>query len=115
MSKITVKYLSIILSIYVLSKIFDTIDIDSVPALLFMGLSLLIVNMILKPILHLLTFPITIITLGLFTFVVNAWTIMLADFFVPGIEIGSFLNALVCALTITVVNHLLVGFSKKDN
>lgn len=114
MSKIAIKYLSIVLSIYALSQIIDTIEIGSIPSLLFLGLSLLLVNMILKPILHLLTFPFTIITLGLFTFVVNAWTIMLADFFVPRIEIGSFLNALLCALVITVMNHVLVGFNKKD-
>lgn len=55
-----------------------------------MGLVLLLVNLVLKPILLLIALPFNILTLGLFSFVVNAITIMLAAGIVPGISMGGF-------------------------
>lgn len=107
MTKLLLKYLSNVLAIYLLSLIIHTIHIRSIPALLVMGLILLIVNLLLKPLLLLITLPFSILTLGLFTFVVNAWTIMIADYFVPGIYMGGFLNSLLAALIIIIINHVL--------
>jgi len=72
-----------------------------------MGLVLLVVNFILKPILLLITLPVSLLTLGLFSFIVNAWTIMIADHFVTGISMGGFLNSLLAAFVIVIVNHML--------
>jgi len=72
-----------------------------------MGLVLLAVNFILKPILLLITLPVSLLTLGLFSFIVNAWTIMIADHFVTGISMGGFLNSLLAAFVIVIVNHML--------
>jgi len=98
MSKLILKFFSIILVIYLLSLLIDTIVIGSFPSLLIMGIVLLIVNLLLKPILYLITLPVSILTLGLFTFVVNALTIMIADRFVPGISMGGFFNSLILHL-----------------
>ncbi len=107
MTKLFLKYFSIILTIYLLSMLIDTIYIGDNTALLIMGLVLLIVNLLLKPLLLLITLPFSILTLGLFTFVVNAWTIMIADYFVPGIHMGGFLNSLLAAFVIVILYHLL--------
>lgn len=107
MVKLAVKYLSIIVSIYILSMAIDTIMIYETDALLIMGVVLLIVNLVLKPILLLVTLPFNIMTLGLFGFIVNAWTIMIADHFVYGISMGGFFNSLLAALVIVVIQHLL--------
>lgn len=115
MKRILLKYLVIIVSIYGLSMIVDSIRVDNVISLMFLGCSVLLVNMIIKPVLHLLALPFTVITFGLFAFVVNAWALMLADFFVPGIELGSFWNALISALVITVANHFLISITKKES
>lgn len=64
MTKLLVKYLSIILTIYLLSLIFNTIQIGSISALLIMGLVLLAVNLILKPIFLLIALPLNLLTLG---------------------------------------------------
>jgi len=72
-----------------------------------MGLVLLVVNFILKPVLLLITLPVSLLTLGLFSFIVNAWTIMIADHFVTGISMGGFLNSLLAAFVIVIVNHML--------
>lgn len=106
MSKLFVKYVSILLAIYLLSLVSHTVYIGSIPALLIMGLVLLIVNLILKPVLLLITLPVNLLTLGLFSFIVNAWTIMIADYFVTDISMGGFLNSLLAAFLIVIFNHL---------
>ncbi len=107
MSKLFIKYISIIIAIYLLSLVIPTIYIGSISALLIMGLVLLVVNFILKPILLLITLPVSLLTLGLFSFIVNAWTIMVADHFVTDISMGGFLNSLLAAFVIVIVNHML--------
>ncbi|WP_349948681.1 phage holin family protein [Lacrimispora sp. BS-2] len=106
MSKLFIKYISIILTIYLLSFVSQTVYIGSIPALLIMGLVLLLVNFILKPILLLVTLPVSLLTLGLFSFIVNAWTIMIADHFVTDISMGGFLNSLLAAFIMVIFNHL---------
>lgn len=115
MTKLFMKYISIILTIYLLSFILDTIRIGSIPSLLIMGLVLLVVNLILKPILLLITLPFSLLTLGLFSLIVNAWTIMIADHFVTNISMGGFLNSLLAAFFIVIFNHLLKDMNKVSN
>lgn len=112
MTKLLLKYLSIISAIFILSIYKDTIYIDDITALFAMGLVLLIVNLLLKPVLLLISLPFSILTLGLFSFIVNAWTIMLADYFVKGITIGGFFNSFICAFVISILNHLFRGMNK---
>jgi len=108
MSKLFLKYLSILLAVYIVSKLFDTVFLSGVPAVLLIGLVLLIVNLLLKPVLLLISLPFNILTFGLFSFVVNALTIMLADALVPGINLGGFLHCLLAALIIVIFNNLLI-------
>lgn len=107
MSKLLLKYLSIVITIDLLSMAIDSITIHSLPALLLLGLILLVVNLFIKPFLLLLTLPFSILTFGLFTFVVNAWTIMIADSFVSGVNMGGFLNSLIAAFIIAIFQHIL--------
>ena len=115
MPKLILKYLSIILTIYFLSMIIDTIQIDDTPSLLILGLVLLLVNLLLKPLLLLITLPFSILTLGLFSFIVNAWTIMIADYFVHGINMNGFLNSLLASFIIAILHHLLRDANKSSN
>lgn len=112
MTKLLLKYLSIISAIFLLSIYKSTIYIDDITALFVIGFVLLIVNLLLKPILLLISLPLSILTLGLFSFIVNAWTIMIADYFVKGITIGGFLNSFLCAFVIVILNHILRGMNK---
>jgi len=112
MTKLLIKYLAIISAIFLLSIYKSTIYVDDVSAIFVMGFVLLIVNLFLKPIFLLISLPFSILTLGLFSFVVNAWTIMIADHFVKGITIGGFLNSFLCAFVICILNHLFRGVNK---
>lgn len=115
MSKLGLKYLCSVATIYLLSLAIDTIVIKNIPALLLMGLILLLMNLLIKPLLLLLTLPVNIITFNLFSFVVNAWTIMLADFFVKGINMNGFLNSLLAAFIIAILQHLLIAAVKDED
>lgn len=109
--KLFIKYISIVLAIYLMSFVFNSVYIGSLSALLIMGMVLLLVNMIIKPFLMLITLPANLLTLGLFSFIVNAWTIMIADSFVGNISMGGFFNSLIAAFIITILNNL---FQDKD-
>lgn len=61
-------------------------------------------NLFIRPILVVLTFPITVITLGLFSLVINALLVMLAAVIVPGFAIIGFWTALFFALVLSIVN-----------
>ena len=109
--KLLIKYISIVLAIYLMSFVFNSVYIGSLSALLIMGMVLLLVNLIIKPFLMLITLPANLLTLGLFSFIVNAWTIMIADSLVENISMGGFFNSLIAAFIITILNNL---FQDKD-
>lgn len=109
--KLFIKYISIVLAIYLMSFVFNSVYIGSISALLIMGMVLLLVNLIIKPFLMLITLPANLLTLGLFSFIVNAWTIMIADSLVENISMGGFFNSLIAAFIITILNNL---FQDKD-
>lgn len=66
-----------------------------------------LVNAIVKPILVILTLPLTIVTLGLFLFVVNAITIWLAGALTPGFTVAGFIPALLGSIVLTLVASVL--------
>jgi putative membrane protein len=94
--------------LFILGKMVDGIEVRDGRAALFGAIVLGLVNAFLRPILVLLTLPVTVITLGLFLFVVNALMLMLAAGLVKGFEIRGFLPALWGAIGLAVMN-LLVG------
>lgn len=65
------------------------------------------INLILRPILILLTLPITILTLGLFALAINGLLVMLASYIVPGFTVDSFLWALLFGIVLAVVGWVL--------
>lgn len=66
-----------------------------------------IINAVIKPILLILTLPINILTLGLFTLVINALIIMLAANIVPGFRVDGFWWALLFSIILSIINSLL--------
>lgn len=70
-------------------------------------------NVIVKPILVVLTIPITIITLGLFLLVINAVIILMVDYFVDGFSVDGFWWALAFSLILSVFNSLFSDLTKE--
>jgi putative membrane protein len=79
----------------------------SVSDLLVAALILGVLNAIIRPILILLTLPINLLTLGLFTFVINAGMLKLTDYLVKGFQIDGFIAALIGAVVLSIISALI--------
>jgi putative membrane protein len=83
------------------------ISVDPWPTALVFAVVLGLLNALIRPILLLVTCPLTILTLGLFMFVVNAVVFWLAAQLVPGVEVNGFLGALIGSLTVTLCTTIV--------
>ena len=83
------------------------VSLDGIVPALIAALVLGVVNALIRPVLLLLTLPINLVTLGLFTFVINAGLLCLAAWLAPGFAIASFWSALALALIVAVVNAVI--------
>jgi putative membrane protein len=101
-----------------LSYILKGIKMDSFWTAIILAVVLAVLNAILKPILIILTFPITIVTFGLFLFVINAAMILLADNLIEGFKVEGFWWALLFSLLLSIVTSVLYKEEpeqRKDN
>lgn len=90
---------------------------DNYGSALLVALVLAFLNAIVKPILTILTIPITIVTLGLFLLVINAVIIILAEKLVSGFRVESFLWALIFSLILSLftgILNMLFGVNNED-
>src|SRR4051812_3771976 len=90
-----------------LSAVLSGIHIDTFWTALLLAVVLAILNALLKPILIILTLPITILTLGLFLFVINAGIILLTASFVKGFHVDGFGWALLFSLLLSILTSIL--------
>lgn len=113
MATLIIKWLIDALAILLISKILVGIHVPSFTIALTAALALGLLNVTLRPILKILTFPITILTLGLFAFIVNGFTFWLVGKFVTGFTVDGFwwavLGALLVSVVSTVVNRIVMG------
>ncbi|MCC7525416.1 MAG: phage holin family protein [Chitinophagaceae bacterium] len=94
---------------YGLAYLLKGLHIDSYWTALVFALVLAIVNVIIRPLLIILTIPLTILTLGLFLFVINALMILLASKMVDGIAVDGFWWALLFGLLLSLASSLLLS------
>lgn len=111
MARFLAHWLTIALALYVCQWIVPGIAFASPPALLVAAIVLGFVNAVIRPILVLLTFPITILTLGLFYLVVNGVAFYLASVVVPGFQIASFGSAVAGALVVSLLSWFIGLFT----
>ncbi len=105
--------LAVVLTAYLLPGV----DVNDYGTALIVALILAIVNVVVKPVLVVLTIPITILTLGLFLLVINAAIILFVDNLVSGFVVRGFWWALLFSLILSIFNSLfndLVGKKKDD-
>ena len=98
------------LAIFLAAAIVPGIEIRGVPAALGAGLVLGLVNAVVRPVLLVLTLPLTLVTLGLFLFVLNGLCLWLTSLLVKGFEVHGFWAAVFGALIVSVVSWLLTAF-----
>ena len=98
------------LAIYVAATVVRGIELSGLLAALGAGLVFGLVNAVVRPVLVLLTLPLTLVTLGLFLFVLNAFCLWLTSALVKGFEVHGFWAAFWGALLVSVVSWLLTTF-----
>ena len=97
-----------------LAHVLKGVHIDTFWTAFVFAVVLAILNIFLKPVLILLTLPVTILTLGLFLFVVNTLVVLLASRFVNGISIANFWWGLLFSLLLSIITSILDRELKRD-
>lgn len=92
------------------SYLLSGVHIDSIGTALILALVLAFLNNVIKPILVFLTFPITIVTFGLFLFFINVFIIKWAADLVSGFRVSGWWSALLFSLLVSIVTSVLDGF-----
>ena len=97
-------------ALWVAASLIPGIALGGLGHTLLAALVLGIINAVVRPILIFLTLPITLVTLGLFIFVLNAFCLWLTSRLVPGFEVHGFGAAFLGALVISAVSWVLTAF-----
>jgi putative membrane protein len=93
--------------VYGLSMVIPGVVLGGFSSALILVLVLGLLNAVVKPILKILGFPITVLTLGLFLLVINVIIVKLADFLMDSFDVHGLLNALFFSLALSVVNAIV--------
>lgn len=94
-------------SIYITANFIKGVDIRDFGAAIVASVVLGIVNAIIRPLLILFSLPINILTLGLFTFVINGISLLIVSFITSGFFISSLGSAIVASLIISIVSSII--------
>ncbi len=100
---VLISTLAVIVSAYIIPGVV----VESFTTAIVVAIVLGIINMFVKPILVLLTLPITVLTLGIFLLVINAVIIILVTNIVPGFRVNGFIAALLFSLVLSIVSSFL--------
>ncbi len=101
------KWLLMTLSVGIAAYLLPGITVNGFFSALLVALFLGIVNTLVRPFLILVTLPITILTLGLFTFVINAVLVLLASKVVHGFEVRGFWTAMLFSIVLSIIQYIL--------
>ena len=107
---ILIRWIILTVSIIIASYLLEGIHISGFFSAFFAAAALGILNALFRPILLILTLPINLLTLGLFTFIINALMLKMASGIIPGFEVHGFWTAVIGSLIISVISWLLNSF-----
>ncbi len=111
--KFLLHWLVIAIALWVTAAILPGVGFASTQALAIAAIVLGLVNALVRPVLTILTLPITILTLGLFYLLVNGFVFFLASKIVPGFEVAGFWWAVLGALVVGIISWFIGAFEKK--
>jgi len=104
--KTLIRILLSALAVVLLAKLLPGVEVESYLSAVVVAAVIALLRLIVKPILVILTLPITIITLGLFLLVINALIIMMADYFIPGFAVSSIWWAILFSLLLSILESI---------
>ncbi|MCU0467820.1 MAG: phage holin family protein [Arcicella sp.] len=109
-----IKYLIIAVVIMFGTKYITGIKIDTFQTSILVALAMGFSNTFLKPILKLISFPITVLTLGLFLLVINVIMVYLVAYFIKGFSVQGFIPPLLFSFGLSILSTVLGWFLDKD-
>jgi len=92
---------------FVLANILPGIEIRDIFTAVVVAMLLAVLDATIKPLLIILTFPVTILTLGMFLFVINAGIILAAEYFIDGFKVDGFWHALLFSILLSFFNSVV--------
>ena len=108
---IFLRLLILIISVFIASYIIPGVMINSTSTLIVVSIVLGLVNAFVKPILVILTFPLTVITLGIFLLILNGLLVLLVGSIVPGFHVSGIFTAILFSIVVSLVSSLLSKIS----
>lgn len=109
-SRILISGLAVLITAYLLPGV----KVDGMLGAVIVAAVLALLDAVIKPIMVILTLPVTFITLGLFLLVINACVILLASKIVPGFLVDGFWWALLFSIILALINSILEGIAKSN-
>lgn len=109
MRKLILKWIVAAIAIYAAGYLLSGFEVSSAGAAFMAAFLFGLLNTLLKPILTILTLPVTILTLGLFLFVLNGLMLMLVDALMAGIQVDGIFSAILATVVISVITMVLNG------
>ena len=101
-------------AVLILAYVLPGVEVAGFNSAIIVAIVVALLRLIVRPILIILTLPVTILTLGLFLLVINAIIILLADYFVDGFTVQNIWWALLFSLLLSFLQSVLYSFLKKD-
>lgn len=111
--KYLISFVGSAVALFITANVVAGVEILDLRALLVATIIVGLINTFIRPILRLLTLPITLVTFGLFAIVVNAITFSIAAFFAPGFEINGIIPAIMGAIVLSIVSTVIDFFTNK--
>jgi len=112
--KFIIKLLFAAIAVILTSYLLPGVEVNTFLTAIILAAVLALLNATLKPLLVVLTIPITVLSLGLFLLVINALIILFADWLIPGFEVANFWWALAFSLILSIIVSVFDSLTKED-
>jgi len=113
--KIILRILLTALAVLIIAQFLTGVTVDSYTSAIIVAIVLGLLRVTVKPLLILFTLPVTVLTLGIFLFVINATIVLLASNLIAGFSVSGFWVALLFSLLLSFFQSVLFSFLKDKN
>lgn len=100
-------------AVFILAHFLNGVAVDGYLGAIIVAVVLSILNILVKPVLVILTLPVTILTLGLFLLIINALIILLADKLIDGFAVNGIWTAVLFSILLSILQSILYSFFKE--
>lgn len=110
--KLLLKLIVNALAVFAAAYLLPGVSVDNFITAIIVAIVLGVLNLLVKPILVILTIPITIVTLGLFLLIINALIVLLCASLVDGFEVNGVIYAVLFSLVVSLISAIMEGLAK---